>query len=57
MARRALGPATREVVQAVEAVAHGPIMVACSGGPDSLALAAAAVMVFGRGRVRRSLEA
>jgi tRNA(Ile)-lysidine synthase len=45
MARRALGPATREVVQAVEAVAHGPILVACSGGPDSLALAAAAVVV------------
>ncbi len=45
MARRALGPATLEVVQAVEAVAEGPLLVACSGGPDSLALAAAAVVV------------
>ena len=45
MARRALGPATLEVVQAVEAVADGPMLVACSGGPDSLALAAAAAVV------------
>ena len=45
MARRALGPATLEVVQAVEAVADGPMLVACSGGPDSLALAAAAAIV------------
>ncbi|HEX5335217.1 MAG TPA: tRNA lysidine(34) synthetase TilS [Propionicimonas sp.] len=45
MARRVLGPATLEVVQAVEAVADGPMLVACSGGPDSLALAAAAVIV------------
>lgn len=45
MARRALGPATLEVVQAVEAVADGPMLVACSGGPDSLALAAAASVV------------
>ncbi len=45
MARRALGPATLEVVQAVEAVAGGPMLVACSGGPDSLALAAAAAIV------------
>ncbi len=45
MARRALGPATLEVVQAVTAVAGGPLLVACSGGPDSLALAAAAAIV------------
>jgi tRNA(Ile)-lysidine synthase len=45
MARRALGPATLEVVQAVEAVADRPMLVACSGGPDSLALAAAAAVV------------
>lgn len=45
MARRALGPATLELVQAVEAVATGPLLVACSGGPDSLALAAAAALV------------
>jgi tRNA(Ile)-lysidine synthase len=45
MARRALGPATLEVVQAVEAAAVGPMLVACSGGPDSLALAAAAAVV------------
>ncbi len=48
MARRALGPATLEVVQAVEAVADGPMLVACSGGPDSLALAAAAAVVGAR---------
>ena len=48
MARRALGPATLEVVQAVEAVANGPMLVACSGGPDSLALAAAAAVVGAR---------
>lgn len=48
MARRALGPATLEVVRAVEAVLDGPALVACSGGPDSLALAAAAAVVGGR---------
>ncbi|MDQ7991799.1 MAG: tRNA lysidine(34) synthetase TilS [Propionicimonas sp.] len=51
MARRELGPATLAVVQAVEAVATGPLLVACSGGADSLALAAATAFV---GR-RRSL--
>ncbi len=44
MARRELGPATLQLVQAV-ADALGPadstLLVACSGGPDSLALAAA----------------
>lgn len=45
MAKRALGPATLAVVQAVEAVADAPLMVACSGGPDSLALALAAGIV------------
>jgi tRNA(Ile)-lysidine synthase len=48
MARRALGPATLQVVQAVEAVASGPMLVACSGGADSLALAAAAAIVAAR---------
>ncbi|HEY3545811.1 MAG TPA: tRNA lysidine(34) synthetase TilS [Propionicimonas sp.] len=48
MARRALGPATLEVVQAVQSVADGPMLVACSGGPDSLALAAAAAVVATR---------
>lgn len=48
MARRALGPATLLLVQAVEAVLDGPSLVACSGGPDSLALAAAASVVAGR---------
>jgi len=52
MARRALGPALFEVVQAVDAVLDGPALVACSGGPDSLALAAAAVVAAGRRRVR-----
>lgn len=45
MARRALGPATLAVVQAVERVAAAPLLVACSGGADSLALAAAAAIV------------
>jgi tRNA(Ile)-lysidine synthase len=49
MARRALGPATLEVVRAVGAVLTGPAVVACSGGPDSLALAAAAAIVARRG--------
>ncbi len=44
MARRALGPATLEVVRAVEAALAGPALVACSGGADSLALAAAAAI-------------
>nr|WP_300148497.1 tRNA lysidine(34) synthetase TilS [Propionicimonas sp.] len=48
MARRALGPATLEVVRAVEALLTGPALVACSGGPDSLALAAAASVVARR---------
>lgn len=45
MARKALGAATQQVVAAVEAVADAPIVVACSGGADSLALAAAAAIV------------
>ena len=45
MARRALGPATLEVVRAVERVLDRPALVACSGGADSLALAAAASLV------------
>jgi len=52
MAKRALGPATLAVVQAVEAVADGPLLVACSGGPDSLALALAAHLVG----LRRGLD-
>ncbi|GAB2590107.1 tRNA lysidine(34) synthetase TilS [Microlunatus antarcticus] len=43
MSRRALGPATLAVVQAVAAAlepADTSLLVACSGGPDSLALAA-----------------
>jgi tRNA(Ile)-lysidine synthase len=45
MARRALGPATLAVVQAVDAAltpADVRLLVGCSGGADSLALAAAA---------------
>ena len=48
MARRALGPATLTVVQAVESsLLDGDrcLLVACSGGPDSLALAQAVVHV------------
>ena len=52
MAKRALGAATLAVVQAVEAVADGPLLVACSGGPDSLALALAAQLVG----LRRGLD-
>ena len=43
MSRRALGPATLAVVQAVAGAlerADRSLLVACSGGPDSLALAA-----------------
>ena len=42
MARRALGPATLAVTQAVDALAPAPWLVASSGGADSLALAWAA---------------
>jgi tRNA(Ile)-lysidine synthase len=48
MARKALGPATLAVVQAVEAAlipTDHCLLVACSGGPDSLALARAVVLV------------
>ena len=50
MARRELGPASLAVVQAVDAAVDGgdeALLVACSGGPDSLALA------FGAWRVSR----
>jgi tRNA(Ile)-lysidine synthase len=50
MARRELGPASLAVVQAVDAAvdsADRALLVACSGGPDSLALA------FGAWRVGR----
>lgn len=48
MARRALGPATLAIVQAVERVADAPLLIACSGGADSLALAAATGVVARR---------
>lgn len=48
MARRALGPAGLKVVQAVDRVSPAPFLIACSGGPDSLALAAAAAVVARR---------
>lgn len=48
MARQALGPATLKVVQAVTGATDGALLVACSGGPDSLALAAAAAVVARR---------
>jgi tRNA(Ile)-lysidine synthase len=51
MARRELGPASLAVVSAVDAAINsteGPILVACSGGADSLALAAGAVRVARR---------
>lgn len=56
MARRALGPATLEVVRAVDGVPDVGLLVACSGGPDSLALAAAAsVVARRRGSALRAL--
>jgi tRNA(Ile)-lysidine synthase len=48
MARRALGPATLQVVQAVAAAPDSDWVVACSGGADSLALAGAAGVVAAR---------
>ncbi len=51
MARRALGPARLQLVNAIHAALHtsdGALLVACSGGADSLALAAAATVVAGR---------
>lgn len=46
MARRELGPATLAVVQAIEAAhTHGDVLVACSGGSDSMALALGAAIV------------
>jgi tRNA(Ile)-lysidine synthase len=51
MARRELGPATLAVVQAVAAAltdADTHLLVACSGGPDSLALAFGASRVAAR---------
>jgi tRNA(Ile)-lysidine synthase len=51
MARRELGPASLAVVQAVDGALEETdraLLVACSGGPDSLALAAGAWRVAGR---------
>lgn len=48
MARRALGPATLQLVQALSNLPAAPLLVACSGGPDSLALAAAAAVLGDR---------
>lgn len=48
MARKALGPATLAVTQAVAALPEASWLVGCSGGADSLALAWAAHHVAGR---------
>ncbi|MDR1431460.1 MAG: tRNA lysidine(34) synthetase TilS [Propionibacteriaceae bacterium] len=45
MTRKALGPATLQLVQAVAAMASAGMLVACSGGADSTALAAAAAIM------------
>ena len=45
MAKRELGPATLAVVQAVDDAVSSAMLVGCSGGPDSLALALAAAVV------------
>lgn len=54
MARRELGPASLAVVSALDAALESTdrsLLVACSGGPDSLALAAGAFRVGGRRRL------
>ncbi|WP_026927878.1 tRNA lysidine(34) synthetase TilS [Granulicoccus phenolivorans] len=49
MARKALGPAMLELVAAVDAaVGSDQLLVGCSGGPDSLALAGAVAVVAKR---------
>ena len=51
MARRELSPACLRVVQAVTAQpVAGPVLIACSGGADSLALTAAAAHLQARGQ-------
>ncbi len=52
MARRELTPAQLAVVQAVRAFVDRQVLVACSGGPDSTALALAAAYVAERAGVR-----
>ncbi|MDR1791212.1 MAG: tRNA lysidine(34) synthetase TilS [Propionibacteriaceae bacterium] len=49
MAKKALQPATLAVVQAIAAHVHAPMLVAVSGGADSLALAAGAAIAGRRG--------
>ena len=54
MAKRELGPATLAMVQAVDEAVSGAMLVGCSGGPDSLALAlASAVVARSRGLAHR----
>lgn len=49
MAKKALGPATLEIVTAVEQTLDArPVVVGCSGGADSLALAAAVAIAAPR---------
>ncbi|MDR3069877.1 MAG: tRNA lysidine(34) synthetase TilS [Propionibacteriaceae bacterium] len=48
MAAKTLKPATLEVVQAIEAAISAPMVAAVSGGADSLALAAGALLVSRR---------
>lgn len=52
MAKKELGPDALALVQAVRALPEAPLVVACSGGPDSLALAAA---VAHTGRAARAV--
>ena len=48
MARKALGPAAQEVVGAIDRAVDAPMLVACSGGADSTALALGAAVVGDR---------
>ncbi|OYN84636.1 tRNA lysidine(34) synthetase TilS [Parenemella sanctibonifatiensis] len=53
MAKRELGPAAEQVARAVDTfTGHGDWGVACSGGPDSMALAAGLAWVARRRQVR-----
>ncbi len=60
MARRALGDAGLEIVQALRGVLPpdgSPLVVACSGGADSMALACAAAHLSQRGSITSAVRA
>ncbi len=51
MSRRELGPASMQVAQAVREVSESSMLIACSGGADSLALAVGAAWWGRRARI------